>query len=101
MNGHTTEWLAEEFCFKNVDELTSINGLSDPLLLDESREIVLAGWHFFYARPGDSAEKIEKMFTCPSGWLRFVGRCFHPDPHLPMAPEVIAIPKIDFVGSHG
>lgn len=97
----TIQWLAEAFCYKSVEELASVNGLSDMLLLDESREIVLAGWHFFYARRGDSVEKIETLFSCPSGWLRFVGRCFHPDPQVPMAPEVIAIPMIDFVNSHG
>lgn len=98
--GDTSQWLAAAFGFKSVEELALVNGLSDVLRLDESREIVLAGWHFFYARPGDSVAKLESLLSCPSGWLRFVGRCVHPDPQLPMAPEVIAIPTTDFVRAH-
>jgi hypothetical protein len=98
--GDTFQWLTSAFSYKSTEELALVNGLSSASLLDESREIALPGWHFLYARPGDSVDRLEKLFGCPSGWLRFVGRCFHPDPQLPFTPEVVALPMIDFVNSH-
>ena len=98
--GDNFQWLAEAFAYKNVEELAMVNGWSDPVLSKEDQEIELTGWHFFHAKPGASLENLEKMFGLPVGWVRYVGRVYHPDDQMPMAPEIVAVPTMDFVKSH-
>jgi hypothetical protein len=99
-NGDTFEWLAEAFSYPSVEELAKFNGLLDPSKLKGLTEILLPGWHFFYARKGDSLEKIDTMFSLPSGSSRTVGRVHHPDPRLPYKSETIAVPTNAFVKNY-
>jgi hypothetical protein len=93
----TFEWLSEVFAYPGVEELTRLNGLDDPADLSGLGEIKLPGWHFFYARRGDSLERIDKMFGLPPGSSRTVGRVHHQDPRLPYESETIAVPTEKFV----
>jgi len=98
--GDTFEWLAESFSYSSVEELAKLNGLGAPSELDGGADILLPGWHFFYARRGDTLEQIDKMFGLPLGWSRTVGRVHHPDPRLPYESETIAVPTDGFVKAH-
>ncbi len=64
-------------------------------------DIILPGWHFFYARGGESLEEFDAMFGLPSGCSRTVGRVHHPDARLPLACETVAVPTLGFVKQYG
>ena len=98
--GDTYEWLAEAFAYAGVEELAKLNGLGDPSRLDGGADTLLPGWHFFYARRGDSLVKIDELFGLPPGWSRTVGRVHHPDGRLPYASETIAVPTAGFAETH-
>ena len=97
--GDSFEWLADAFGYLGVEELAKLNGVGNPSYLDAGRDVQLPGWHFLYARPGDSLERIDEMFGLPLGSSRLVGRVHHPDARLPYASETIAIPTTDFLRS--
>jgi hypothetical protein len=98
--GDSLEWLAEAFAYPSVEELAKFNGFLDSSKLKAVPEILLPGWHFFYARKGDSLEKIDEIFSLPSGSSRTVGRVHHPDPRLPYESETIAVPTNAFVENY-
>lgn len=98
--GDTFEWLAEAFGYPDVKELAKLNGLGDPSQLNGGMDIQLPGWHFFYARRGDTLEQIDEMFDLPLGCSRTVGRVHHPDPRLPYESESIAVPTEGFVEAY-
>lgn len=98
--GDSFEWLADAFAYSGIEELAKLNGVGHPSHLDAGRDVQLPGWHFFYARPGESLERIDEMFALPLGWSRPVGRVHHPDSRLPYASETIAVPSEGFVQSH-
>jgi len=95
--GDTIEWLAKAFAYSSIEELAKFNGLLDPSELEGGADILLPGWHFFYARSGESLEQIDKMFGLPLGSSRTVGRVHHPDLRLPYESETIAVPTEEFV----
>ena len=84
-------WLVKTFGYADIEELAKVNGMPEPSKL-YSRDIILPGWHFLYARRGDSLESIEKMFELPPGSARIVGLTHHPNPKIPYPSETIAIP---------
>jgi hypothetical protein len=94
--GDTPAWLAEQFGYGDVETLAVVLGVGDPADLDLDRDIPLPGWHFFYARPGDSLDRIDALFGLPSGASRPVGRVHHPDPGVPFESETIAVPNKKF-----
>ena len=94
------EWLAQAFAYSNVNELANLNGIPDKSTLEKFANINLPGWNYFYAREGDSLEKIDKMFKLSVGWTRTVGRVYHPDPRLPYESETIVVPTQEFVSNH-
>lgn len=98
--GDTFEWLAEAFDFASVEELAKFNGFGDPSFPDGCKDIELPGWHFFYARRGDSLEHIDSMFGLSLGSSRTVGRVHHPYPGLPYESETVAVPTVGFVKAH-
>jgi hypothetical protein len=98
--GDTYEWLAEAFAYSSIEELLELNKVKDPSELDSGEGILLPGWHFFYARPDESLERVDEIFGLPSGWSRTVGRVYHADPRLPYESETIAIPTQKFVEAH-
>jgi hypothetical protein len=94
--GDTLEWLAEAFGYSGIKELAELGKL-DLDQFDGGEAVLLPGWHFFYARPDDSLDRIDKMFEVPRGSSRTVGRVHHPDPRLPYESETIAVPTKKFV----
>lgn len=98
--GDSFNWLARAFAYASDTELAKLNGVSDLAELARSAVIRLPGWHFFYARQGDTLERLDALFALPVGWSRTVGRVHHPDSRLPYIWETIAVPTKDFVGTH-
>jgi hypothetical protein len=98
--GNSIEWLAKAFSYPSIEELAKYNGLVDPSKSKGLSEIFLPGWHFLYARQGDSLENIDSIFNLPSGSSRTVDRIHHPDSRLPFESETIAIPTDLFVKNY-
>ena len=89
-NGDTFKWLAETFGYSNEKELAKLNGVRNLATL-AGKDIELPGWYFFYARPNESLQALEKQFGLAAGSARTVGRVFHADPDLPYEGETIAL----------
>ena len=96
----TPEQVASAFGYKGVEEISKLNKGWSRAGLDGSRAIRLIGWHFVYARAGDTLENLNKLFSLPAGACRPIGRVFHPDPRLPYESEVIAVPTEAFAKKH-
>ncbi len=87
------EWLARAFDYSDIEKLAEFNGLASASQLTNEMDILLLGWHFFYAPQGTSLEQIDTMFDLPPGSSRTLGRIFNPHPKLPYIGETIAIPN--------
>jgi hypothetical protein len=96
----TPEQVVTAFGYKGVEEITKLNKGWSRAGLDGSRAIRLIGWHFVYARPGDTLKNLDKQFKLPAGACRIVGQVYHPDPRLPYESEVIAVPTEEFAKKH-
>jgi hypothetical protein len=92
--GDTFEWLAESFGYESVEELAKLSNVRDITSWDGNSDIMLPGWHFFYAPRDASLEDIDDQFGLPHGSTRTVGRVHHPDPRLPYEGETIAVPTL-------
>jgi len=79
----TLERVAKAFGFKNIKELARLTRADLSAMQSGAADIRLPGWHFVYAREGDTLDAIEQQFRLPSGSALTVGRCYHPWPRLP------------------
>jgi hypothetical protein len=87
------EWVARNFGCKNVKELARLTRLDPSVMESGAADIRLPGWHFVYAREGDTLDSLDRQFGLPPGSAVTVGRCYHPWPRLPYVGEVVALPK--------
>jgi len=89
----TLEWLAKSFGFKSAEALAKVNETDLQTITSISMDIKLPGWHFFYAREGDTLDSLDRMFQLPKGSVIMVGRCYHVWDRLPFVGEVVAVPR--------
>ncbi len=98
--GDSFEWLIRAFAYENSEELSRVNNLITLAEWDGKENIRLPGWHFFYARKGDSLKLIDSLFNLPPGSSRTLGRVHHPHAPIPFESEIIAVPTEEFVKKH-
>jgi len=87
------EWVARNFGCKNVKELARLTRLEPSALEGGAVDIRVPGWHFVYAREGDTLDALDRQFELPKGSAVIVGRCYRPWPRLPYPGEAVALPK--------
>ena len=78
---------------KIVKELARLTRADLSAMQSAAADIRLPGWHFVYAREGDTLDAIDQQFRLPSGSALTVGRCYHPWPRLPFPGELLALPR--------
>lgn len=91
------DWVGRTFGYQDAKGLAIANGLKDVTELNDVTGIKLPDWHFFYAHENDMLESFDAMFCLPKGSSVSVGRVFHPDPRVPYAGEIVAVPTPLFV----
>ena len=89
----TLDGLAKSFRFKTVEALAEANRADPQKMASVAMDIKLPGWHFVYAREGDTLDSLDKLFQLPKGSVITVGRCYHAWDRLPFVGEVIAVPR--------
>lgn len=88
---------AAHFPKRMSDELVKANGARSVADVKGSGQVLLPGWHFFYARKGETLAKIDALFGVPTGCSRTVARVHRPDARVPYETEAIAVPTLAFV----
>ncbi|MFO0576158.1 MAG: hypothetical protein U1A78_19315 [Polyangia bacterium] len=91
--GDTLEQLAAAFRYKDVAELSAMNGVAVGAL---GGLIPLPGWYFVHAQAGDTLEHLAKEFNLSGRWPRTTGRHHRPEPSTLIEHEIVAIPAPDF-----
>lgn len=94
---HTEPWdtlnrVGKAFGYRDAKGLAEANGLKDVADLDGGSGIRLPDWNFYYAQENDTLDDFDAIFGLPKGSSITVGRAFHPNPQLPYAGEIVAVP---------
>jgi len=89
----TLEWVCQTFGYRTVKDLAMANGLKSASDLNIGDGIRLPDWFFLYAGENDSLDDFDSFFNLPKGSSITVGKAFHPNPKLPFAGEMVAIPN--------